>query len=197
MPSKRKAAGTSVTPRKIRRLEGDNLDSPRLSPSLQSVYQATNTTSGGDSDSEPDAPPLAALDDVPQRIKVLKALPKTMRETKSVSGTSNFAELGVSPHLVRALGTMSIRRPTPVQAACIPPLISGICGIGSSVSTCLLTRKRSGLHWQRKDWFWKNRRVCDTNLATACVRSVRDICTCTYPDKASSTVFATESTLID
>jgi hypothetical protein len=37
----------------------------------------------------------------------------------------NFAQLGVLPALVASLNSMSIRRPTPVQAACIPPLLQG------------------------------------------------------------------------
>lgn len=36
-----------------------------------------------------------------------------------------FASLGVSKTLVASLATMSIRAPTEVQAACIPPLLAG------------------------------------------------------------------------
>lgn len=38
---------------------------------------------------------------------------------------SDFAALGVSAPLVSSLSAMSIRRPTPVQAACIPELLAG------------------------------------------------------------------------
>lgn len=38
---------------------------------------------------------------------------------------SDFSALGVSATLVSSLGSMSIRRPTPVQAACIPELLAG------------------------------------------------------------------------
>jgi ATP-dependent RNA helicase DDX49/DBP8 len=41
--------------------------------------------------------------------------------------TSSFSALGVSPPLQAALASMSIKTPTPVQAACIPPLLSGAC----------------------------------------------------------------------
>ncbi|KAF9516870.1 hypothetical protein BS47DRAFT_1291797 [Hydnum rufescens UP504] len=45
---------------------------------------------------------------------------------------TDFAELGISSILIRSLTTMSIRRPTPVQAACIPPLLSGQDCIGNA-----------------------------------------------------------------
>ncbi|GAA5891409.1 hypothetical protein JCM5296_006517 [Sporobolomyces johnsonii] len=48
------------------------------------------------------------------------------------ASTPTFASLGVEPFLCRALQAMSIRRPTPVQAACIPPILSGADCIGSA-----------------------------------------------------------------
>lgn len=44
----------------------------------------------------------------------------------------DFASLGVSPFLVRSLASMSIRAPTQVQAACIPPILQGRDCIGSA-----------------------------------------------------------------
>ncbi|PVG03495.1 DEAD-domain-containing protein [Serendipita vermifera] len=44
----------------------------------------------------------------------------------------NFTQLGVLPALVASLNSMSIRRPTPVQAACIPPLLKGMDCIGNA-----------------------------------------------------------------
>lgn len=38
---------------------------------------------------------------------------------------ASFASLGVEPFLVRALAAMAIRKPTAVQAACIPPILKG------------------------------------------------------------------------
>jgi len=38
---------------------------------------------------------------------------------------STFSSLGVSPPLQAALSSMSIRTPTEVQAACIPPILAG------------------------------------------------------------------------
>lgn len=44
----------------------------------------------------------------------------------------DFPSLGVSPFLVRSLASMSIRAPTAVQAACIPPILQGRDCIGSA-----------------------------------------------------------------
>lgn len=43
----------------------------------------------------------------------------------SKSSSTTFSALGVEPFLVKALEVMSIRRPTEVQAACIPPILAG------------------------------------------------------------------------
>ncbi|GAA6004069.1 DEAD/DEAH box helicase [Rhodotorula paludigena] len=43
-----------------------------------------------------------------------------------------FSSLGVEPFLDRALAAMAIRRPTAVQAACIPPILAGSDCIGSA-----------------------------------------------------------------
>ncbi|GAA5906574.1 hypothetical protein JCM8208_000484 [Rhodotorula glutinis] len=45
---------------------------------------------------------------------------------------ASFASLGVEPFLVRALAAMAIRKPTAVQAACIPPILKGADCIGSA-----------------------------------------------------------------
>lgn len=38
----------------------------------------------------------------------------------------DFAGLGIDRWLVDSLGALAIRRPTPIQAACIPPILEGI-----------------------------------------------------------------------
>ncbi|BGP45364.1 Putative RNA helicase [Rhodotorula kratochvilovae] len=45
---------------------------------------------------------------------------------------ATFPSLGVEPFLVRALQAMAIRKPTGVQAACIPPILAGADCIGSA-----------------------------------------------------------------
>ena len=53
--------------------------------------------------------------------------------TKTTQGTDlsplNFTDLGVITSLVSSLSAMSIRKPTPVQAACIPPLLQGMSAV--------------------------------------------------------------------
>jgi hypothetical protein len=44
--------------------------------------------------------------------------------------TSSFSNLGISPALIASMGTMSIRRPTPIQAGCIPAILAGRDCIG-------------------------------------------------------------------
>ncbi|GAA97479.1 uncharacterized protein L969DRAFT_83780 [Mixia osmundae IAM 14324] len=44
----------------------------------------------------------------------------------------SFDSLGLEPFLCRALDSMSIRKPTEVQAACIPPILQGRDCIGSA-----------------------------------------------------------------
>ncbi|KAF3162156.1 putative RNA helicase [Orbilia oligospora] len=46
--------------------------------------------------------------------------------------TTDFASLGVKPWLVTSLGAMAIKRPTPIQAACIPEILKGKNCIGGS-----------------------------------------------------------------
>ncbi|GAA5879091.1 hypothetical protein JCM3774_005566 [Rhodotorula dairenensis] len=45
---------------------------------------------------------------------------------------ATFASLGVEPFLCKALGAMAIRKPTGVQAACIPAILKGADCIGSA-----------------------------------------------------------------
>ncbi|KAH8830791.1 ATP-dependent rRNA helicase RRP3 [Flagelloscypha sp. PMI_526] len=64
----------------------------------------------------------------PNNISRMTGLPsKQKQELLSPTSTDiTFASLGVSKPLQAALASMSIRHPTEVQTACIPPLLSGI-----------------------------------------------------------------------
>ncbi|KAF8192546.1 P-loop containing nucleoside triphosphate hydrolase protein [Pholiota molesta] len=57
--------------------------------------------------------------------------PKRQTST-SASSQSSFASLGISPQLQGALKSMSIKAPTEVQSACIPPLLAGRDCIGNA-----------------------------------------------------------------
>ena len=58
-----------------------------------------------------------------------RKLPKLLHQNELQVSLSNqvrsFTDLGVSKQIVSAMAAMSIRRPTEVQAACIPPLLAG------------------------------------------------------------------------
>lgn len=183
MPSsKRKAAHTSAHPRKVRRLSNDGSDSssssstrsgPKMALASVKTFHASEE---GDSDNEISTPIL--FDELPERIRVSSkkpATPKNVPETPMPPATTDFAELGISPSLVRALRTMSIRKPTPVQAACIPSLLSGE-STDTFVLNTLLNHLRSRLHWKRQDWFRKDYRFCNPNTSKAGFRPIWDIC---------------------
>lgn len=96
------------------------------------------------------------------------ALPEVYEERPNTT----FAALGVEPFLVRALEAMSIRAPTGVQAACIPPILSGKCLELDSerwkwwrqLIKCVCFDFRCGLHWKCPDWIWKDCSFCHPNL---------------------------------
>ncbi|KAF8826680.1 hypothetical protein HHX47_DHR5000060 [Lentinula edodes] len=64
---------------------------------------------------------------IPQRIEVGSKLPKA-----APPRSTSFSELGVSLAIQNALKVMSIRTPTEIQAACIPPLLAGRDCIGNA-----------------------------------------------------------------
>ena len=68
-------------------------------------------------------------DDRVSRLKLPSRAPLPERTSRTKDSTPKehvaFVDLGVSKALVASLLKMSIRAPTEVQAACIPPLIAG------------------------------------------------------------------------
>lgn len=85
-----------------------------------------------DSSAEPPRPPLPVLlegDDVSSsRISIAPrtSLPVSRKSlTAPVNHPASFAAMGISSTLLTALNKMSIRAPTDIQAACMPPLLQG------------------------------------------------------------------------
>jgi ATP-dependent RNA helicase DDX49/DBP8 len=76
----------------------------------------SNVLSRLDTGARPGIRPAPAHDSLPPGLQV---------EKLAVPAPPSFSALGISPPLQAALASMSIRTPTPVQAACIPPLLSG------------------------------------------------------------------------
>ncbi|KAF8305619.1 DEAD-domain-containing protein [Clavulina sp. PMI_390] len=140
MPStKRKAADAIHPSRKLRRLsDGSSQSSRSSSPTSDSEDSppAAKTFEADSEEDEDNAPATIVFDDLPERIRIKPKQPippKTAAlELPTSPSTTDFEELGISPTLVRALKTMSIRKPTPVQAACIPPLLAGQDCIGNA-----------------------------------------------------------------
>ena len=139
MGSKRKVAAAALREdakrsRKVRRLSHDGT-SPSPSHRSQTASDDGENDEDGEADSGDDQL-LFEMDDVPDRAM----LPSRTRPPIPPSALTpiaqspvvpqapipvEFEELGLSPSLIRSLKTMSIRRPTPVQSACIPPLLAG------------------------------------------------------------------------
>jgi ATP-dependent RNA helicase DDX49/DBP8 len=64
---------------------------------------------------------------VPARVSKAADLP-----IQDVKKKSNFASVDVAPWLVASLASMEIKRPTGIQAACIPEILKGRDCIGGS-----------------------------------------------------------------
>ncbi|KAG8701630.1 putative RNA helicase [Ceratobasidium sp. 395] len=82
-----------------------------------------------------------SFDSAPTRITKRTVAPFTRNTSGSKEVT--FASLGVKRALVESLEAMSIRRPTPVQVGCIPPLLSGM-SVSKAALQKLITHQRPG-----------------------------------------------------
>lgn len=63
------------------------------------------------------------------------AIPDTIAQARnkaSLASRTSFATLGVAPWLVASLSAMQVKRPTIIQAGCIPEIINGRDCIGGS-----------------------------------------------------------------
>lgn len=79
-----------------------------------------------DSDSEVELGSSTPHFEVEDRFGFSKTKDKPNERTSAKkTDVSSFSSLGISPALQATLSSMSIRLPTEVQAACIPPLMSG------------------------------------------------------------------------
>lgn len=111
---------------------------------------------------------------------------------------ATFASLGVEPFLCKALQAMAIRKPTAVQAACIPAILKGTpspCpdrsprrsgGRAHQPSGPLINRRR--LYRIRPNRFRKDHRIRAANFAGARERPVRFLRDRPDPDSVRSRV---------
>lgn len=118
-------ASTKRRPLTIDDLLRKQEESPRKRAKL-SEEPASEEEDGTESDSDEvqeDASPEAETNRPFQFSRVHE---KTVIESPALSQSKEtFGSLGVSQVLQNALGSMSIRLPTEIQAACIPPLLAG------------------------------------------------------------------------
>lgn len=96
---------------------------------------------------------------------------------------STFASLGVSKPLQAALSSMSIRTPTEVQVACIPPLLTGefkLKLMRLATNSCF---QRQRLHRKCQNWVRKDSCICDPHPTKTVRRSIRYIRAYSHTDK--------------
>lgn len=97
-------------------------------------------------------------------------------DVEHIPSDTTFQSLGIDDWLVQALSAMSIQRPTPIQAACIGPVLDG----SSPLITTL--KSRTGLHWRSQDRLRKDYSVRCAYITEMVTGSLWNICSCSYAD---------------
>ncbi|KAF1938567.1 DEAD-domain-containing protein [Clathrospora elynae] len=101
----------------------------RLSPS-------DNEESGSDSQPAPKPLPAATISRIKAKQNGVQTAAKTSAAPQDVISSStkalSFASINVAPWLVASLASMEIKRPTGIQASCIPEILKGKDCIGGS-----------------------------------------------------------------
>lgn len=114
----------------------DNEDDDRMGGKFISFPAASlsrikpKTTS--ETPSTPPRPTTSADDDNDNDGNDNDHLPTSIQLSLDPTANLTFADLGVDSWLVASLSRMAIRRPTRIQSACIPPLLSGRDCVGGS-----------------------------------------------------------------
>ena len=93
------------------------------------------------------SPDLAFSEETTSRVRLSKSakpitapstdapIPSTIAQAQdpaSLASRTSFATIGVAPWLVASMSALAVRRPTAIQAACIPPLLRGDDVLGTS-----------------------------------------------------------------
>jgi hypothetical protein len=90
---------------------------------------------------------------------------------------ASFSSLGISAPLQSALKSMSIKSPTEVQVACIPPLLAGMYIFPSRKYKVLnWSQNRQRLYRKCPNWFRENHCICIANPSETLSRSLWYIC---------------------
>ncbi len=148
--------------------EDEKQTRPRTSSNASSNdSQIADSDSKGEDDDANDDRMLGAVTEVPSRIALPARNVNDDVQQKSVrtNATPSFSELGASKSLISSLATMSIKKPTPVQVACIPPLLQGMNTLTNYDDKHLTeTLCRQGLRGERKDGLGKNNSFRSSNI---------------------------------
>ena len=96
-----------------------------LSPEEDATPNSSQIAEKLNSGQFPGSPRLEKATSSSNRLLPQASSPGSNVPRKTDQNPPSFAELGVIASLVASLSSMSIRVPTPVQAACIPPLLDG------------------------------------------------------------------------
>jgi len=128
MPRSARASGHSVD-ELLRRQEGHARKKRRLSDSdSERLVAHSSDTDRVEVDSDPDSDTSGETDRpsfvVEDRLTSVRP-PKSSSVPTSKTRQTTFGSLGISSPLQGALTGMSIKVPTEVQTACIPPLLAG------------------------------------------------------------------------
>jgi len=90
---------------------------------------------------------------------------------------ASFSSLGISVPLQSALKSMSIKSPTEVQVACIPPLLAGMyIFLSRKYKVLNWSHNRQRLYWECPNWFRENDCICIANPSETLSRSLWYIC---------------------
>lgn len=132
---RRQEVGPRKRQKRIRDEDEDSLrgsDGPASAEDSKSEGLSALDEGEDDEDSPSEIPVSNAEEDdtVPSRFSFKPRQGTAAKETTVLPHVSSppptFAEMGVSSSLVSAMNKMSIRTPTEIQVACIPPLIDGM-----------------------------------------------------------------------
>jgi hypothetical protein len=170
--------------------DSDGLNDTDSESSHSNVESDSEQGLPGENDSsseEPGSDGFSPMDQHQERVTsscvssrfITRKLPNVSHATKSASTSWN--SLGIIAPLQTALASMSIRTPTEIQGACIPPLLAGEFSVKRVAMEATLTEcGRQGLYRKRQDGLRKDYCIRASNSAETCSGSVRHFCVGTH-----------------
>lgn len=114
------------------------LDSQSGARKRRRLSPVDDDSSASETEAQPAPKPLSVAPPTISRIKAKNNGPQSnsnnsgATNTPAVNQKLSFASLNVAPWLVASLASMEIKRPTGIQASCIPEILKGKDCIGGS-----------------------------------------------------------------